>query len=208
MTTPPRLLADRMPCASTPSRRYRCAASSLTARSLRARVRHEARGFSVRKPSDEVLRQHLSTSVRLHLKFAAELFKEWGPPLSRSVSLRCPAASRRTSTHRADNGILCSRPISFVRRERSKRQRPDSLRPMSQSALRRTSPPSAPGTRMRAWCQPRRCWPVRRRTRLQRYLNINYLRTKLRFRLYGFLCVMINIDAIADHQRSTDPGPE
>ena len=53
MTTPPRLLADRMPCASTPSRRYRCAASSLTARSLRARVRHEARGFSVRKPSDD-----------------------------------------------------------------------------------------------------------------------------------------------------------
>ena len=85
MTTPPRLLADRMPCANTPSRRYRCAASSLTARSLRARVRHEARGFSVRKPSDEVLRQHLSTSVRLHLKFAAELFKEWGPPLGTVV---------------------------------------------------------------------------------------------------------------------------
>ena len=58
MTTPPRLLAGRMPEASTPSRRYRCAASSLTASSLRARVRHEARRFSVRKPSDETQRQH------------------------------------------------------------------------------------------------------------------------------------------------------
>ena len=80
MITPPRLLAGRMPCASTPSRRYRCAASSLTARSLRARVRHEARRFSVRKPSDEVQRQQSSITERLHLKFAAELFKEWGPP--------------------------------------------------------------------------------------------------------------------------------
>ena len=81
MTTPPRLLAGRMPEASSRSRRYRCAASSLTASSLRARVRHEARGFSVRKPSDEFQRQHQSTSTRLHLNSAAELFKEWGPPL-------------------------------------------------------------------------------------------------------------------------------
>ena len=81
MTTPPRLLAGRMPEASTPSRRYRCAASSLTASSLQARVRHEARGFSVRKPSDETQRQHSSITERLHLKFAAGLFKEWGPPL-------------------------------------------------------------------------------------------------------------------------------
>ena len=82
MTTPPRLLAGRMPEASTPSRRYRCAASSLTASSLQARVRHEARGFSVRKPSDETQRQHSSITERLHLKFAAGLFKEWGPPLT------------------------------------------------------------------------------------------------------------------------------
>ena len=82
MTTPPRLLAGRMPEASTPSRRYRCAASSLTASSLQARVRHEARGFSVRKPSDETQRQHSSITERLHLKFAAGLFKEWGPPLN------------------------------------------------------------------------------------------------------------------------------
>ena len=85
MTTPSRLLAGRMPYTSTPSRRYRCAASSLTACSLRARVRHEARGFSVRITSDETQRQHPSTTDGLHLKSAAELFKEWGPPL---VALR------------------------------------------------------------------------------------------------------------------------
>ena len=48
---------------------------------------YETWRFSVRKPSDEVLRQHQSTSIRLHLKFAAEFFKEWGPPLSNGV---CP----------------------------------------------------------------------------------------------------------------------
>ena len=82
MTTPPRLLAGRMPEASTPSRRYRCAASSLTACSLRARVRHEARRFSVRNTSDETQRQHPSTTDGLRLEFAAELFKESGPPLN------------------------------------------------------------------------------------------------------------------------------
>ena len=82
MNPPPRLLAGRMPYASTPSRRYRCAASSLTACSLRARFRHEERGFSVRNTSDETQRQHPSTTDGLHLKCAAELFKEWGPPLS------------------------------------------------------------------------------------------------------------------------------
>ena len=61
MTTPPRLLAGRRPCASTPSSRYRCAASSLTASSLRARVRHEARGFSVRN-----LRTNFNGSINQH----------------------------------------------------------------------------------------------------------------------------------------------
>ncbi len=58
MTIPPRLLAGRMPEASTRSRRYRCAASSLTACSLRARVRHEARGSL-----SETLRTRLNGST-------------------------------------------------------------------------------------------------------------------------------------------------
>ena len=38
-------------------------------------------GFLSETPSDETQRQHPSTTDELHLKFAAELFKEWGPPL-------------------------------------------------------------------------------------------------------------------------------
>ena len=83
------------------------------------------------------------------------------PGNTRSAPFRRPAASRRTSTHRADSGTRCSRPSSFVRRARSRRRRPGPLRPTSPGALRRTAPPSAPGTRTRAWCRSRRRWPSR-----------------------------------------------
>jgi len=47
------LLAGRMPSAVTASRRYRCAASSLTPRPLRASVRHEGSEYSVQTRLDQ-----------------------------------------------------------------------------------------------------------------------------------------------------------
>ena len=95
MNPSPPLLADRMPYARTPSRRYRCAASSLTAFSLQARVHHEAWRFSVRKSSDEPQWQRQSTTVGLRLKSAAKLFKGWGPLLSQQRGTRRVDQRRR-----------------------------------------------------------------------------------------------------------------
>ena len=78
---------------------------------------YETWRFPVRKPSDDFQRQHQSTSVRLRPKFAAELFKEWAPPL-RVQSRFAPPVSSFAALSSADSLALIS--IDIIRRSENR----------------------------------------------------------------------------------------